>query len=76
MKNSKIYITSDIAIAAFLMMKGMQLLSATRERNGRFRFEFNNDKNEADKFAVEFVNSESAKFDAHVKNLKNILFKN
>ncbi len=76
MKNGKIYVTSDIAIAAFLMMKGMKLLSATRERNGRFRFEFDDARNEADKFAVEFVNSESAKFDAHVKNLKNILFKN
>ena len=74
--SEKIYTTSDIAIAAFLMMKGMKLLSASRERSGRFRFEFNNLKNEADKFAVEFVNSESAKFDAHVKNLKNILFKN
>lgn len=74
--NKQIYITSDIAIAAFLMMKGMRLISATRERNGRFRFEFDNTKNEADKFAVAFVNSESAKFDAHVKNLKNILFKN
>ena len=74
--SGKIYITSDIAIAAFLMMKGMKLISATRERNGRFRFEFDDANNEADKFAVEFVNSESAKFDAHVKNLKNILFKN
>ena len=74
--SGKIYTTSDIAIAAFLMMKGMKLLSASRERSGRFRFEFDNLKNEADKFAVEFVNSESAKFDAHVKNLKNILFKN
>ena len=74
--NHKIFITADIAIAAFLMMKGMKLISATRERNGRFRFEFDDPKNEADKFAVEFVNSESAKFDAHVKNLKNILFKN
>ena len=74
--NKNIYITSDIALAAFLMMKGMKLLSATRERNGRFRFEFDNTKNLADSYAVEFVNSESAKFDAHVKNLKNILFKN
>ena len=74
--NNNIYITSDIAIAAFLMMKGMKLLSATRERNGRFRFEFDNAQQSADRYAVEFVNSESAKFDAHVKNLKNILFKN
>ena len=75
MKNN-VYITSDIAIAAFLMMKGMKLLNASRERNGRFRFEFDDLNNLADKYAVEFVNSESAKFDAHVKNLKNILFKN
>ena len=54
----------------------MKLISAARERNGRFRFEFADPNDEADKFAVEFVNSESAKFDAHVKNLKNILFKN
>ena len=74
--NVKKFITADIAIAAFLMMKGLQLVSATRERNGRFRFEFADPNDEADKFAVEFVNSESAKFDAHVKNLKNILFKN
>ena len=73
---TNIYVTSDIAIAAFLMMKGMKLISATRERNGRFKFEFDDTKNQDDKFAVEFVNSESAKFDAHIKNLKNILFKN
>ena len=68
--------TSDIAIAAYLMMKGLKLVKAEKERSGRFRFEFDDAKNNADKLAVEFVNSESAKFDAHVKNLKNILFKN
>ena len=73
---NKMYITSDIAIAAFLMMKGMKLISATRERNGRFRFEFDDTNNKAGIYAVEFANSESAKFDAHVKNLKNLIFKN
>ncbi len=73
---NNLYITSDIAIAAFLMMKGMKLISATRERSGRFKFEFDDPNNQASKFAVEFVNSEAAKFDAHVKNLKNIIFKN
>ena len=72
----KVYVTSDIAIAAFLMMKGMKLLSAARERNGRFRFEFDDASQKADLYAVEFANSESAKFDAHVKNLKNLIFKN
>ena len=74
--SQSVYVTSDIAIAAFLMMKGMKLLSANRERNGRFRFEFDDTNKLADKYAVEFANSESAKFDAHVKNLKNLIFKN
>jgi len=74
--SQNIYVTSDIAIAAFLMMKGMKLLNANRERNGRFRFEFDDSKNEAGQHAVSFANSESAKFDAHVKNLKNLIFKN
>ena len=67
--------TSDIAIAAYLMMRGLRLTKAEKERNGRFRFEFDDPDSKGSKYAVEFVNSESAKFDAHVKNLKNILFK-
>ena len=74
--SQNVYVTSDIAIAAFLMMKGMKLLNANRERNGRFRFEFDDSRAEAATHAVSFANSESAKFDAHVKNLKNLIFKN
>ena len=70
------YITSDIAIASYLMMKGMQLVDASKERSGRFRFEFADPQGLAQKYVVEYVNSESAKFDAHMKNLKNIIFKN
>jgi hypothetical protein len=68
--------TSDIAIAAYLMMKGMKLIDARRLNNGRFHFEFDDPNNEGNKFAIEYVNSESAKFDSHIKNLKNIIFKN
>ena len=68
--------TSDIAIAAYLMMKGMKLIDARRLNNGRFHFEFDDPNNEGNKLAIEYVNSESAKFDSHIKNLKNIIFKN
>lgn len=68
------YITSDIAIASYLMMKGLKLLSAEREKTGRFKFSFDDPNGEGNSLSVEFLNSESAKFDAHVKNLKNILF--
>ena len=74
--NNNNFLTSDIAIASYLMMKGMTLINASREKTGRFKFEFSDPQNLAQKNAVEYVNSESAKFDAHMKNLKNIIFKN
>jgi len=68
------YTTSDIAIASYIMMKGLTLVSAEREKGGRFKFVFDDPQSLGVTYSVEFVNSESAKFDAHVKNLKNILF--
>ena len=69
------YKTSDIAIAAYLMMKRMTLIDARRLNNGRFHFEFDDPNDAGNKYAIEYVNSESAKFDSHIKNLKNIIFK-
>ena len=71
----KTFETSDIGIAAFIMMKGLVLQSATRGSNGRFLFVFDDPKNMGSSYAVDYVNSESARFDANMKNLKNILFK-
>jgi hypothetical protein len=72
----KTYKTSDIGIAAFIMMKGLKLVEAKRSSTGRFSFVFEDPDDHARKYAVDYVNSESARFDAHMKNLKNILFKN
>tara|TARA_R110001583_G_scaffold57149_1_gene171636 strand:+ start:580 stop:801 length:222 start_codon:yes stop_codon:yes gene_type:complete len=71
----KTYKTSDIGIAAFIMMKGLKLVEAKRAQSGRFSFIFQDPSDSARSLAVDYVNSESAKFDAHIKNLKNILFK-
>lgn len=68
------YTTSDIAIAAYLMLKGLKLLSATRETTGRFKFEFDDSNNEAKKYAVEYISSEFCVFDTHLKNLKKLLY--
>lgn len=71
----KTFDTSDIGIAAYVMMKGLRLESASRGQGGRFRFVFADPSNLGQKYAVDYVNSESAKFDANMKNLKNILYK-
>ena len=73
MKNK--FETSDIGIAAFVMMKGLKLLNASRNQGGRFSFVFEDPKSLGPVYAVDYVNSESAKFDANMKNLKNILYK-
>lgn len=73
--SSNIFKTSDLAIAAFLMMKGKCLIDASVEKGGKFSFSFEDKENNCFSLVIEFANSESAKFDSHIKNLKNILFK-
>ena len=73
--NMKTFQTSDIGIAAFVMMKGLKLKHATKGHSGRFSFVFDDPLDQGKSFAVDYVNSESAKFDANMKNLKNILYK-
>lgn len=68
------YITSDIAISAYLMLKGLKLLSATKEVGGKFRFEFEDLKGEAQSLVVEYISSEFCAFDTHLKNLKKLLY--
>ena len=40
MEKNNMYKTSDLSIAAYLMMKGLKLHNAFREPNGQFMFEF------------------------------------
>lgn len=73
--NMKTFQTSDIGIAAFVMMKGLMLKQASKGHSGRFNFIFEDPAGVGQRYAVDYVNSESAKFDANMKNLKNILYK-
>ena len=75
MKDVKLYETSDIGIAAYVMMRGLKLRTASRGIKGRFSFVFEDPNNLGRIYEVDYVNSESARFDANMKNLKNILFK-
>jgi len=70
-----IYTTSDLALAGFLMMRGLKLVDACRISGGRFKFEFEDPDNKGSSLAVEYVNSEFCKFDNHVRNLKKIIYK-
>ena len=70
------YNTSDLSIAAYLMMKGMTLKNAYRGSNGQFMFEFDDPDSLGVQLAIEFTNSDCAVYDNHVRNLKKILYRN
>ena len=70
------YKTSDLSIAAYLMMKGMKLLDAKRASSGQFMFEFDDPQGKGVQLAIEFPGSECAVYDNHVRNLKKILYRN
>ena len=65
------FLTSDIGLAAYLLMKGVSII---RVKNGRpFQFEFENKNNICNKLSIDFLNSESSKFDDSIKKIKLIL---
>ena len=66
-----VYSTADLGLAAFLLTKGAQLISAGREKN-RYKFIFS-EQAACKKLAITYVNSEFSRFDANLKNLKNLV---
>tara|TARA_Y100001970_G_scaffold179795_1_gene218914 strand:- start:4069 stop:4239 length:171 start_codon:yes stop_codon:yes gene_type:complete len=56
------------------MLRGLRLLTASREVSGKFKFEFEDSKKEAQSLAVEYISSEFCVFDTHLKNLKKLLY--
>ena len=67
------YLTHDIALAAFLMMKGLSLKDAYVNPSGVYVFEFDNPDQNARSLAIEFLNSECSNFDNQMRNLRKIL---
>lgn len=67
------YTTSDLALAAFLKLKGRRLVGAGKNPGGRFRFDFDDADGGCALLALEFVNSEFSAYDAQVRALKKAL---
>jgi len=68
------YTTSDLAMAAFLKLRGRKLLSAGKGMGGKFKFEFEDNDASCAALALEFVNGEFSAYDAQVRALKKALY--
>ena len=69
------FTTSDLALAAFLHMKGAPLVKADVLSSGKFKFIFDNTADQCESLSYAFINSECAKFDNHVRMLKKMIYK-
>lgn len=67
-----VYETSDMAIAAYLMLKSLTLLSVSKPSRGPYRFVFADPQQLARKFVIEFASSDICKYDAHMKYLRRL----
>ncbi len=70
----KEYSTSDLSLAAFLLMRGLQLKSAEKTSSGRFNFVFSDPDGKGKLLSLEFLNSDFSKYDNHVRNLKKVIY--
>ena len=71
-----IFTTSDLALAAYMVMKGLDLVSAKRLDSGRVEFKMKDPDIKADSLALEFVSSEFAQYDNQIRALKKLLYSN
>tara|TARA_B100000214_G_C23410784_1_gene375886 strand:- start:162 stop:422 length:261 start_codon:yes stop_codon:yes gene_type:complete len=72
--NMKHYQTSDLSLAGFLLLKGLKLLKAEREKSGRFIFLFDDPDDKCKNLALAFLNSDFSEYDNHIRNLKKIIY--
>jgi len=68
------YTTSDLPLAAFLMMRGLKLVSAGRSGN-KFEFILEDPDNLGNSLTIEYINSEFGKFDTYLRSLKKMLYR-
>lgn len=73
MSENKTYITADLATAAYLMLVGIPLISASKEPQGKFKFTFDDGNDVCHKHAIEFLATDFCKYDSHLRNLKKLL---
>ena len=68
------YETEDLALSAYLKMRGMELTNyESPTGGGKIRFTFADPEGIGKKLSLEFLNSDCKKFDSEVRDLKKFL---
>jgi hypothetical protein len=67
------YETSDLGIAAYLMLKELELKSCSIHSSGRYCFEFEDPHGIAPELAMDFLKSDFTKYDDKMRTLRKML---
>jgi len=70
----KIFTTSDLPLAAFLVTRGLSLVRAKKAVSGKFEFALEDPDEVAEKLSIEYINSEFCKFDNTIRSIKKLLY--
>lgn len=68
------YETSDISISAYLVMRGLTLVTANKVGN-KFKFIFEDINNVATVYEMEYLSSDFPRYDAAMRQIKRKLYK-
>lgn len=71
--NKSRYKTSDIALAAYLKLKGVRLVDCGKDGQ-KFSFTFEDPGDTCESLALEFANSDCRRYDDEMRSLKKVLY--
>tara|TARA_B100000131_G_scaffold299519_1_gene320082 strand:+ start:626 stop:859 length:234 start_codon:yes stop_codon:yes gene_type:complete len=70
----KTFITHDMSVAAFLLMKGRTIIRADKGQPGqRFVFEFDDTDGQCGQVSLDFLSSECSKYDGYLRMLRGMI---
>lgn len=74
MTEKNIFTTSDLSLAAFLVIKGLVLTRAQKTNVGKFEFILQDPEHISQALSLEYINSDFCKFDNQIRSIKKLLY--
>ncbi len=72
--DEKVFITSDLPLAAYLVINNLTLQKARKMSGGKFEFVLNDPEGIAPQLSIDYINSDFCKFDNTIRSIKKILY--
>ena len=72
--NENTFVTSDLPLTAYLVIRGLEIQTAKKVSGGKFEFTLEDPEQIAERLSIEYINSDFCKFDNTIRSIKKILY--